>query len=149
MEGSKQVTWPPCDTVGCKRESTTAFQGRHKCDEHAHELRSVSKFAVDNQWPGRQRLTPSPGMIRPVERTFAMFVDEVRTLIEAKASEKGYNKTGADGDNELFDFCARHFPGQPFGEVVYKLVRYQNKGDETDLFKAAAWLFLIWSRKPR
>jgi len=88
-------------------------------------------------------------MLRPVERKFAMLVDEGRTIIEAKASEKGYNKTGADGDNELFDFCARHFPGQPFGEVVYKLVRYQNKGDETDLFKAAAWLFLIWSRKPR
>lgn len=76
--------------------------------------------------------------------TFDEFVRAVRSLLDENASAKGYNQTGTDGPNQLFDFVAAHAPGHAAGEIIYKIVRYQGRHDQTDLLKVAAWAFLMW-----
>ena len=77
---------------------------------------------------------------------FLKFSNEVRDLLEYTAVEKGYNTTGADGPNQLYDFIntMNAGPGHPAGEIIYKIQRYMRKKDKKDLLKIAAWAFLIW-----
>lgn len=78
-------------------------------------------------------------------KNWETFVKETRELLEPTASGKGYNSTGVDGKNELFEFVSGIAgPGHALGEIVYKAVRYKNKHQEDDLLKIAAWAYLIW-----
>lgn len=76
--------------------------------------------------------------------TFEDFSGAVRDLVEGKAQDKGYNETGPDGPNELFDFVyGIAGDGHALGEIVYKAKRYARKHNPEDLLKAAAWAYLI------
>ncbi len=76
------------------------------------------------------------------------FFNEVRSIF-TEAQQKGYSR-GAEGDGrDLLDFIRTHFGDHATGEAVYKLVRWQKKRDPKDLFKAAAWIFLIWDQYRR
>ncbi len=76
------------------------------------------------------------------------FFNEVRSIF-TEAQQKGYSR-GAEGDGRyLLDFIKTHFGDHATGEAVYKLVRWQKKRDPKDLFKAAAWIFLIWDQYRR
>lgn len=75
---------------------------------------------------------------------FDDFCVQVRELLSNTAKAKGYNTTGPEGPNMLFEFNARYFPGHALGEVIYKCVRYSEKKNLEDVLKAAAWLFLVW-----
>ena len=83
--------------------------------------------------------------------SFEVFIAEVRSLLEGQASEKAYNKTGADGDNELYSFVYNTIggPGHAIGEIVYKSRRYMAKRDKQDMAKAAAWCYLAWKGEQR
>ena len=82
---------------------------------------------------------------------FLRFAKDVRDLLGVAAEERGYNTGGPDSDNRLYDFVRDFIGGHPhshaLGEVVYKVVRYRNKGNREDLLKAAAWLFLVLRRE--
>jgi len=80
------------------------------------------------------------------ERTFKDFVKEVQELLEGGAEKKGYNDTGVDGANELYQFLQNlsKNDSHALGEIIYKTVRYTNKKDPRDLAKIAAWAFLVW-----
>ena len=77
--------------------------------------------------------------------TFDQFAVQVRTLLEPTANGKGYNGTGADGPNDLYEFVqgmtGNH--GHALGEIVYKARRFAAKGNREDVLKIAAWAFLI------
>jgi hypothetical protein len=77
--------------------------------------------------------------------TFDEFVAEVHGKINGTAAEKGYNRTGADGPNQLYRFVSDTVGGDAhaIGECLYKLTRYAAKGNPEDLIKTAAWCFLI------
>jgi hypothetical protein len=75
--------------------------------------------------------------------SFEEFMEEARELVLGRAKEKGYNDKGED-KNDLMAFTNQFFPGHAYGEVVYKLIRYQRKKNKEDLLKAAAWIYLIW-----
>lgn len=117
----------------------------------ANELRAVShdalrprptSFTTEALEKISQTSRPEPGS-KP--KNWETFVQEVKELLEPTASEKGYNATGVDGNNELFEFVQGIAgPGHALGEIVYKIVRYKNKKDEKDLLKIAAWAYLIW-----
>jgi len=77
---------------------------------------------------------------------FEEFSVEVREQLEGKARRKGYNETGVEGRNLLFEFNFQFFPGHAQGEIVYKLVRGLEKKDPEDLVKVAAWAYLIWKQ---
>jgi hypothetical protein len=81
--------------------------------------------------------------------SFDNFAAEVRALLEPTAAGKGYNQTGADGPNELFDFVEALAGGygHALGEIVYKARRFASKGNPEDVLKIAAWAFLIWRHK--
>lgn len=82
--------------------------------------------------------------------TFDDFARQVRALLEPAAAEKGYNATGADGENELFAFVQRMAGDRhALGEIIYKVTRYAAKGHPDDLLKIAAWAFLILKHRPR
>lgn len=81
---------------------------------------------------------------------FEAFAAKVKDIIEAKAEAKGYRKGQASNPGgELYAFVKAHFGGHDLGEAVYKLVRFAAKGDEEDLLKAAAWIYLTWANLPR
>ena len=82
--------------------------------------------------------------------SFTGFVFNVRELLELFARTKGYNLTGPDGENELYDFVSRlaDGPGHALGEIVYKCQRYASNRDKKDLEKIAAWAFLVWKHDP-
>ncbi len=84
------------------------------------------------------------------ERTFEAFAAEVRSLLEPTAASKGYNSSGADGDNPLYQFIRELAggDGHALGEIVYKARRYAAKGNPEDILKAAAWCFLVWRHRP-
>lgn len=77
--------------------------------------------------------------------TFDEFMGEVRALLEPTAAGKGYNGTGVDGQNELYEFVQGMTGGHhhALGEIVYKAKRYAAKGNKEDVLKIAAWAFLI------
>lgn len=81
--------------------------------------------------------------------TFDEFVSEVRGLLEPTAAGKGYNATGVDGRNELYDFVKSMTGGDhhALGEIVYKARRFAAKGNREDVLKIAAWAFLILKDK--
>jgi len=72
------------------------------------------------------------------------FQRNVVNLLQGKAEQKGYNDTGPDGYNLLFDFVHKMGLTHAEGEVVYKIVRWHNQHNPEDLEKAAAWCALIW-----
>lgn len=77
--------------------------------------------------------------------TFDNFILAVRETMESKAASKGYNPTGIDGPNVLFDFVTSFAgAGHALGEIVYKARRFASKRDPEDLVKIAAWAFLAW-----
>lgn len=78
--------------------------------------------------------------------TYNEFSADVRTLLEGTAQGKGYNATGVDGPNQLYDFVETLTggPGHALGEIVYKAKRYAAKRDPVDLLKIAAWAFLAY-----
>lgn len=77
-------------------------------------------------------------------RTFDLFIQQVRELMERKAKTKGYHDSTADGPNQLYDFVETFCPAHTEGEIIYKVVRYLSKRDPEDLLKIAAWAFLKW-----
>lgn len=99
---------------------------------------SASAFAPTN--------TSAPVSEQPP--TFADFVEQVRALLEPTAAGKGYNTTGIDGKNDLYDFV-QSFAGDhhALGEIVYKAKRYAAKGNIDDVLKIAAWAFLIYKHR--
>ncbi len=82
--------------------------------------------------------------------TFDQFAAQVRHLLEPTASGKGYNTTGADGPNDLYDFVKTMSGGHQhaLGEIVYKARRYAAKGNREDMLKIAAWAFLVLKHEP-
>ncbi len=76
--------------------------------------------------------------------TFDEFSNQVRALLEPTAKGKGYNTTGVDGHNDLYEFVqSMAGDGHALGEIVYKAKRYAAKGNPEDVLKIAAWAFLI------
>jgi hypothetical protein len=82
----------------------------------------------------------------PAVRTYAEFSARVKELLEPTAQSKGYNTTGVDGQNQLYEFVQDTVggPGHAIGEAIYKVKRYAAKRNPEDLEKLAAWAFLIW-----
>jgi hypothetical protein len=80
------------------------------------------------------------------DRNFATFHRRVLALLEPTAAGKGYNATGVDGANQLYEFVEATVggPGHAIGEAIYKIKRYAAKRNPEDLEKLAAWAFLIW-----
>jgi ABC-type glycerol-3-phosphate transport system substrate-binding protein len=80
--------------------------------------------------------------------TFDEFIAAVKELLEPTAAGKGYNITGVDGPNELYDFVhgIAGGNGHALGEIIYKVRRYASKNDPKDIAKIAAWAFLIWRK---
>ena len=85
-------------------------------------------------------------MAKQKRMNFFCWVNGVKNMLDQKAYEKGYNPTGADGENRVYEFVREFIGGHPdshpLGEVVYKIVRYVRLRNPEDLDKAAAWLFL-------
>lgn len=80
------------------------------------------------------------------ERTFAQFMAEMRAILEPTAAGKGYNTTGVDGENALYEFVADTVggPGHAIGEAIYKVKRYAARRNPEDLVKLASWAYLMW-----
>ena len=79
------------------------------------------------------------------DRTWAVFQERVRALLEPTAASKGYSTTGIDGKNALYEFVQEMAgPGHALGEIVYKARRYGARRNDEDLLKIAAWAFLAW-----
>lgn len=81
-----------------------------------------------------------------MDRTLDRFFTDIRAAVTDGAASKGYNATGPDGPNALYEFIlhVNHGPGHAVGEAIYKLIRYSQKHNEEDLIKCAAWAFLLW-----
>ena len=82
------------------------------------------------------------------DKTYSEFVRQVADLLEPTASGKGYNTTGIDGQNQLYEFV-QTFAGDKhaLGEIIYKVKRYAAKGNAEDILKVAAWAFLVWRHR--
>lgn len=77
--------------------------------------------------------------------TFDQFVGSIKALLEPTAQGKGYNTTGIDGENQLYEFVQSFAgPHHALGEITYKAVRYEAKRNPEDLLKIAAWAYLAW-----
>ena len=76
--------------------------------------------------------------------SFDEFARQARDLVDAQAASKGYNSTGAEGPNALFDFTHNMGLSHAEGEIVYKVVRWHSKRDKADLLKIVGWAFLLW-----
>lgn len=77
--------------------------------------------------------------------TFQDFTTEVERLLDGTAAGKGYNGAGPDGPNRLYEFVQEMTGGHHHacGEIVYKIKRFEAKGHLEDIYKAAAWCFLV------
>lgn len=77
--------------------------------------------------------------------TFAEFMAEVEKLLNGTAAGKGYNASGPDSQNALYEFVREMAGGDHHacGEIIYKIKRFEAKGNLEDIYKAAAWCFLI------
>jgi hypothetical protein len=84
------------------------------------------------------------------ERTWERFAELVEGLVNGTAAGKGYNGTGPNGPNDLYEFVAKlnEGPGHALGEMIYKIVRYKARRNPEDLLKVAAWAFLAWKHRP-
>ena len=84
-------------------------------------------------------------MPKDQELSFQSFAGAVENLMTTSAESKGYNQTGVDGPNEVFDFITSHVgDGHALGEMIFKVLRYDRKRNPEDLLKVAAWAFLMW-----
>lgn len=108
-------------------------------------------YSGRTRMPQDRRKTPSRGhptlplASEPLpSQTWDQFISKVKSLLEPTANEKGYNSTGVNGKNELYEFVHSHAPGHALGEIIYKAVRYGRKRDKQDILKIAAWAYLIW-----
>ena len=77
--------------------------------------------------------------------TFQQFMSAVEALLSGTAEGKGYNGSGPDGENELYRFVRDMTGGDHHacGEIIYKVKRFEAKGNIEDILKAAAWAFLV------
>lgn len=80
--------------------------------------------------------------------SFAVFSKLVEPLVTGKAGEKGYARPGETG-RDLMDFVKDNFGGHALGEIVYKLIRWNQKHNPEDILKVAAWAFLEWDQYQR
>ena len=72
---------------------------------------------------------------------FQTFCSSVQLLVTKVAESKGYRGISIEPSR----FIQQHFGnGHMVGEIILKLVRYQRRGDQEDLLKAAGWLFILW-----
>ena len=78
--------------------------------------------------------------------TYKMLCHQIEMMLGSTAKEKGYNTTGPNGDNAVYEFIHEatgdHGPG--IGEIIYKAIRYMRKRNPEDLLKLAAWSYLVW-----
>ncbi len=83
------------------------------------------------------------------DRNYVTFCNDVEGLLTQTAASKGYNNTGTDGENQVYEFIrsVNGNDGHSIGEVIYKLLRWSRKGNPEDLLKACAWIFLIWKHQ--
>ena len=76
--------------------------------------------------------------------TFDVFTNAVHALLEPTAAGEGYNTTGVDGQNQLYEFVQGIVgEGHALGEIIYKVKRYAAKENPEDMLKVAAWAFLV------
>lgn len=81
-------------------------------------------------------------------QTFDDFAAQMRAILDPTAAGKGYSTTGVDGKNQLYEFVQSvSGDGHALGEIIYKAVRYQAKGDPTELVKIASWAYLVWRHR--
>ncbi len=80
------------------------------------------------------------------DQQFPAFCEAVRKLLAETAASKGYNQTGLDGPNPLYQFVSETVggPGHALGEMIFKIRRYAARRDPEDLVKIAAWAYLVW-----
>jgi hypothetical protein len=97
--------------------------------------------------PQTRRQTPRP---KTPSRDSAAFIERMLHALGGKAATKGYNQTGPDSANPLYEFVleTNGDHGHAVGEVIYKIRRWTRTKNDEDLEKAAAWLFLIWKHTP-
>jgi hypothetical protein len=82
------------------------------------------------------------------QQTFDEFTKQMQNILAPTAAGKGYNTTGIDGINALYEFVQSFAgDGHALGEIVYKAKRYAAKGDPTELVKIASWAFLVWRHR--
>ena len=76
---------------------------------------------------------------------FETFCEQVRALLDIDAEAKGYNQSGSNGPNQLYEFVRDTVGGNghALGECIYKLRRYATTGNPQDVLKCAAWCYLI------
>lgn len=105
---------------------------------------TANPFWMDTM-PQKKRTTRST---TTTVRDYATFAAEVRGLLDSTARGKGYNQTGPEGANVLFELVLNNIgngePTHALGEIVYKCQRYARKKNPEDILKAAAWCYLIW-----
>lgn len=82
-------------------------------------------------------------------KDYVTFCNQVEDLLNHAAKSKGYNTTGTDGENQVYDFIktVNGNDGHAIGEVIYKLIRWTRKGNPEDLLKACAWIYLTWKHQ--
>ena len=80
------------------------------------------------------------------DRGVEKFFHAVRESLETHAQRKGYNETGADGPNLLYELTKQigASAGHSMGEIIYKATEYMKEPREVLLIKIAAWAFLEW-----
>lgn len=85
------------------------------------------------------------------DRTFQDFCGAVEKLLNGTAAGKGYNGSGPDGHNQLYEFVQDLSGGHQhaIGEIVYKATRFAAKQNIEDVLKAAAWCFLIYKHQEK
>lgn len=77
--------------------------------------------------------------------TFDEFCRGVQELLGKRSENKGYSQAGES--DLLSEFVRKMGLSHPAGEIVYKIVRYQQRGDKEDLLKIAAWAMILWRGK--
>lgn len=82
----------------------------------------------------------------PEAVTFKSFCVQVEELMGSTAYDKGYNSTGPDGYNLVYEFIHKTTGdhGHGIGEIIYKAIRFMQKRNPDDLLKLAAWAYLVW-----
>lgn len=121
-------------TLGITQKRTTFF------DLSSLGERKANKMEPENDRVGRQLGQGEP--TRSLDSFFAL----VRDSLEGQAKRKGYNETGPDAENKLYEFT-KHIgasAGHSIGEIIYKATEYMKQPREVLLIKIAAWAYLEW-----
>jgi len=76
------------------------------------------------------------------------FLALVKESVDAKAREKNYTQTDADGKNQLIEVgtLLSFEPQHGIGEIVYKCAEYLKNPREVLLIKIAGWAYILWRR---